>query len=190
MRLTEKDILAIKIASKADAVSYGMLTDEIGIDRRRIAKLVKEGYFKKHNTPTKGGKHGRTVVNRYSYSLDTKGLEYARDNGYAKAFGGFNGYDHLLKMEKHVKGLVEDGIELSDMKNSKELEIIYSKEIGKAKRSKDFKFAVCDLAVMSSDNGVIIYEIETENYRGSLKAQHKNFATKIAGVSSSNYITI
>jgi len=179
----------MQIASKADAISYAMATEDLGIDRRRLSKLVKEGYFKKNNSPTKGGNHGRTVVNRYSYSLDTKGLEYSMDNGFAKAFGGFNGYEHLLKMEKQVKELIDDGISLSDIKNSKELEIIYSKEIGQARRHKEFKFSVCDLAVMTNDE-VVIYEIETENYRGQLKMQHKNFATKIAKVSSNNYRTI
>lgn len=140
MRLTKKDILAIKIASKADAISYALATEEIGIDRRRIAKLVKEGYLNKHNAPTKGGAHGRTVVNRYAYSLGEKGLEYAKNNNFAKAYGGFNGYEHLLKMERKVKELIDNGVEITNIKNSKELEIIYSKPIGSAKRSKNLSF--------------------------------------------------
>lgn len=189
MRLTEKDVLAIKIASKADSISYEMAVEKIGIDRRRMAKLVNEGYLKKNNSPTKGGKHGRTIINRYSYSLDLNGINYARDNSFSKAFGGFNGYEHLLKIERKVKELLDSGVELQSIKNSKELEILYSKEISKAKKSKEIEFSVCDLAVIENDT-VVIYEIETENYRAKLKAQHKNFATKIAKVSSSNYKVI
>lgn len=189
MRLTEKDILAMKIACKADAISHGMITEEIGIDRRRVAKLVKEGYFKKNNSPTKGGKYGRTVVNRYSYSLNEKGLEYSKNEGFAKAYGGFNGYEHLLKAEKVVKEFLDNGIKISDIKNSKELEIIYSKDMGQAKRSKKTNYSVCDLAVIDGKN-VTMYEVETKNYRAKLKAQHKNFAINIAKVGTSNYKTI
>ncbi|MBO5130804.1 MAG: hypothetical protein J6B61_00950 [Romboutsia sp.] len=184
--ITSRDDSFLQVVSKSGSATFKFAADKLNYKKSRIDKLVKAGYLVENNDPTKGGKRGKQIVNRYSYSLGPKGVEYCQMKQYIQAHGGHNGHDHAdLTCNFVYKLLNEDDIDIKNIKNEKELELIYSKEIAIAKR-KRMKFSVCDLAVI--DNNVAkIYEIETANYRKEHREKHRNFALKIANIDKKNY---
>lgn len=48
IRITDREKEIFKIISKSGAISRKMLMEDYNMDRRRIDKLEKEGYFEKH----------------------------------------------------------------------------------------------------------------------------------------------
>ena len=184
--ITQRDILMLKIISKSGSATFKFLSEKLGYQKSRMDKLVKAGFLEEHNNPTKGGKRGKKLVNRFSYSLAGAGVEYCKVNGFILAHGGHNGHDHANLTCNFVYNLLEkEQVDIQNIKNEKELELIYRKEIATARRSK-LKFSVCDLAVIK-DNKTTIYEVETENYRADHKLKHKNFAYKVANITKDNY---
>ncbi len=185
--ITPRDDTMLKVASKSGSVSYKFLTEVLGYDRGRISKLKNAGYLVEHNDPYKGGKRGKQIKNRFSYSLGPEGVDYCKLNHYIKAHGGHNGAEHTEIIEKFIHGLLtKDKIDISNIKNEKELELIYSKQISTANRKK-MKYSVCDIGVLDDKGSMTIYEVETSNYRAEHRKKHKNFALKIANVGKENY---
>lgn len=190
VKLMDRDILLLKIISKSGSATFKFLQENLKYNKPRLDKLVKAGYIVENNDPTKGGKRGKFIVNRYSYSLGPNGVEHCKINRYITAHGGHNGHDHAHITCSHVYDLLEnEKIPIENIKNEKELEVMYSQEIVKANRSR-LKYSVCDLAVILETGNVTIYEIETANYRKEHREKHKNFAFKIAKVSKENYKVI
>lgn len=186
IRLTDRDILMLKIISKSGSATFKFLSEELGYKKTRMDQLAKAGFIEENNDPTKGGKRGKKLINRYSYSLATKGVDYCKMNRFITAHGGHNGHDHAHITCKFVYNLLDkEQIDIQSIKNEKELELIYKKEIA-ASRRKKLKFSVCDLAVVKDDE-TTIYEVETANYRAEHRLKHKNFASKVANISKDNY---
>lgn len=184
--ITSRDDLLLKIISKSGSATFKFAADELNYKKTRLDKLVKAGYLEENNDPTKGGKRSKRILNRYSYNLGPEGVDYCKMKQYIEAHGGHNGHDHAdITCNFVYKLLTKDNIDIKNIKNEKELELIYSKEIAQAKR-KRIKFSVCDLAVI--ENGTTkIYEVETANYRKEHRVKHSNFALKVANIDKKNY---
>ena len=184
--ITSRDDLFMKIISKSGSATFKFASDKLKYKKSRLDKLVKAGYLVENNDLAKGGKRGKKLVNRYSYSLASEGANYCRVNGFIQAHGGHNGHDHADIACNFVhKLLTEENVDIENIKNEKELEIIYKKEIASAKRKK-IKFSICDLAVIEN-NVTKIYEIETANYRKEHRVKHSNFALKVANIDKRHY---
>lgn len=178
IRITEREEEIFKIISKSGAISRKMLTEDYNMDRRRIDKLTKEGYFERHHDTEKEGKKHK---NRYSYSFGEVGKEYAMEQGYCFRTQGYNGYQHNLKVEKEVKKLIiEKEIEVNKILNEKEQEVVFRDEIKQAEEEK-IDFRVNDLAYWDNEGKLHSLEIEN-NYGKKLINQHKRYAEKVLGV--------
>ena len=186
--LTPRDDLMLKVTSKSGSVSYKFLKDTLKYDRGRINKLVDCGYLVEHNNPIKGGKRGKQILNRFSYSLGLNSVDYCKANGYINAHGGHNGAEHAeIAGDWVYELLTKQNVDINNIKNEKELELIFSKEISNANH-KGIDFSVCDLAVIDKHGAITIYEVETSNYRADHRKKHKAFAFDVAKVKKSNYI--
>ena len=178
LKITKREEIIFQIISKVGATSRKMLVEEFGLDRRRISRLEKEGFLKKH---TDKEREGKRFKNRHSYSFGNSGKKYAKEKGYCIITQGFNGYKHNLKAEQIVKELlIEKGIPINNILNEKEQELIFKNEIRNAKKNKvDFK--VNDIAYWDKQGNLHSIEIEN-NYRKSLIEQHSNYATQVLNV--------
>ena len=178
LKITKREENIFQIISKVGAITRKMLVEEFGMDRRRITKLEKEGFFKKH---TDTEKEGKRLKNKYVYSFGTTGKAYAKEKGYCIVTEGYNGYKHNLKAEKAVKELLfEKNIPIDKILNEKEQELIFKNEIRNARRNK-VNFRVNDIAYWDNQGNLHSLEIEN-NYRKSLIEQHSNYATQVLNV--------
>ena len=178
LKITKREEIIFQIISKVGAITRKMLVEDFGVDRRRINKLEKEGFFKKH---TDKEKEGNRFKNVHAYSFGNSGKKYAKEQGYCIVTEGFNGYKHNLKAEKAVKELiVEKKISIQNILNEKEQELIFKNEIRNARRNK-VNFRVNDIAYWDNEGNLHSLEIEN-NYRKSLIQQHSNYATQVLNV--------
>lgn len=178
LKITKREEIIFQIVSKVGAITRQMLVEEFGLDRRRINKLEKENFLKKH---TDKEKEDNRFKNKHSYSFGNKGKDYAKEQGYCIITQGFNGYKHNLKAEKAVKELiVEKEIPITNILNEKEQELIFKNEIRSARRNK-VNFRINDIAYWDNQGNLHSLEIEN-NYRKGLIEQHSNYATKVLNV--------
>lgn len=177
-----KHLKIYEFMCKSGGVSYKALTEYFKLGRTALNHFTELCHIVE-KPELVVDEHGNESTERVFY-LNREGRAYCIAKGLTIEAARYTSYKHHLGLEAELIELLNQDIELKDIKNEPEARFLYAAAI-KYAEDKGIAISVADYTAKTK-KGYKVVEVMTKNYKKEQKKAHENYAKYV--IETKDYI--
>lgn len=178
----KKHLHIYEFMCKTGGVSYKTLQDHFKLGKTALKNFTQLCHIEEKPELVVDA-NGKETIERIFY-FNREGRNYCISKGLTIEAARYTSYKHHLGLEQELIKLLEQNIELKDIKNEHEAAFLFAGSIKEA-QDKGYEISVADFTV-KTEEGYKVVEVLTKNYKSTQKKAHENYAKHV--IETENYV--